>query len=108
MRAHFLLGELRATPDARRALGRLPFDLLCRHAIGEHGLISPEEAQANQLGMQTLGEIVSRYWVDPTDPTRGTVLIRTVATWKSTTIELAGHLSTGRSVAVSGARPTSR
>lgn len=88
MRANFLLGSLKITAEARHVLKRLPYDLLARHAINEHGCITPEEARANHRGMKTLGAIISRYPADPTDPTQGVVVIATAPGWQQTTIEI--------------------
>ena len=88
MYTHFLLGEIRITEPARLALKRIPFDLICRHAINEHGRITDEEAAANAIGMQTLGPIVSRYRLDPTDASSVNVLVKTRATWSETLIAL--------------------
>lgn len=88
MVTNFLLGQLRITPEARSALGRLPYDLLCRHAIGEHGLITDEERQGNAIGLLTLGPIVSRYWLNPTDRSKGKVKVTTASTWHETRVTL--------------------
>lgn len=88
MKANFLLGSLKITAEARQALKRLPYDLLARHAINEHGHISREEALCNRRGMKTLGAIISRYVADPTDPDAGTVLITTRPGWQETRIEI--------------------
>ena len=88
MQTNFLLGELRLSEDARLVLKRLPFDLICRHAINEHGRISKEEQEANEFGMKTLGPIISRYTADPTDPDSKLVVIKTRATWDETMVSL--------------------
>lgn len=88
MQTNFLLGELKITEPARMKLKRLPFDLICRHAINEHGDITERERKANERGMQTLGPIISRYKADPTDPASRRIVIRTHATWSETTVEL--------------------
>jgi len=88
MQTNFLLGELKITEPARMKLKRLPFDLICRHAINEHGEITARERKANERGMQTLGAIISRYKADPTDPNSKRVVITTHATWSETTVEL--------------------
>jgi hypothetical protein len=89
MQTNFLLGELKITDPARLVLRRLPFDLICRHAINEHGQINEEERRANDDGMQTLGPIISRYKADPTDPHSVQVVIQTRATWDETLIDVA-------------------
>lgn len=88
MKSDFLLGTLKITPEARAVLRRLPYDLIARHAVCEHGLISPSERRTNDVGLQTLGRIVSRYRADPTDPQSPFILIVTETTWRETKITL--------------------
>jgi hypothetical protein len=88
MKANFLLGSLKITPEARRALHRLPYDLICRHAVGDYGQITEQERKANELGMKTLGRILSRYSVDPTNPHSPKVRISTEETWRETIVSI--------------------
>jgi hypothetical protein len=88
MRTNFLLGTLLLTNEARMVLKRLPYDLIARHAINEHGDVTTEELTANALSMRSLGVIVSRYKVDPTDPQSKSVRIETDEVWGSTTISI--------------------
>ena len=88
MRTNFLLGELKITECARLALKRIPFDLVCRHAINEHGNITKREAVANLNSLHTMGPIKSRYKADPTNPRSRNVIITTAATWNETLIEI--------------------
>lgn len=88
MYANFLLGNLRITEGARASLQRIPYDLLARHAVNEHGQLSWRETRRNQHAMKTIGEITSRYRIDPTDPRKGSVLIVTQATWDETLVKL--------------------
>lgn len=88
MYSNFLLGSLRITDGARIKLKRIPYDLLARHAINEHGVITKREARSNEMAMNTIGEIMSRYRVDPTDASLGNVVIVTHATWDETLIKL--------------------
>lgn len=88
MQTNFLLGEIKLTEPARIKLKRLPFDLICRHAINEHGSITQDEAKRNAQGMQTLGPIISRYKADPTDPQSPHVVIYTRETWDETVVSL--------------------
>jgi hypothetical protein len=88
MQTNFLLGTLQLTEEARMTLKRLPYDLVARHAINEHGIISTREHKRNVLSMLTIGPIVSRYRADPTDPNSKIVLIRTDKTWGSTLISI--------------------
>lgn len=88
MKTNFLLGELKITELARIVLKRVPYDLVCRHAINEHGLVSKRELEKNLHGMQTLGPIVSRYKADPTNPRTRMIIITTKATWDETVIDV--------------------
>lgn len=88
MQSNFLLGEIKLTPDVRMKLKRIPLDLIARHAVNEHGNISKHEARNNELGMETLGAIVSRYKADPTDPRSPDVVIYTRETWDETVVYL--------------------
>lgn len=88
MQSNFLLGSLRLTEGAKIKLKRVPYDLICRHAINEHGDISRREARSNEMSMKTIGEIVSRYRLDPTDSSQGNIVIVTYATWDETLIKL--------------------
>lgn len=88
MRANFLLGELHITPAARRKLGRMPLDLIARHAINEHGYITQEECERNIQGWLNAGPIKSRYFIDPTNHRAGTVVVETDEGWLNTTVKL--------------------
>ncbi len=88
MQTNFLLGSLQLTTQARMVLKRLPYDLVARHAINEHGLISERERERNELSMKTIGPIVSRYKADPTNPKSKLVRIYTDATWGETLISI--------------------
>lgn len=88
MQTNFLLGALLLTEPARLALKRQPYDLICRHAIGDHGNINQAERGMNEQSLKTLGPILSRYRVDPTDPDSSTVIILTKETWCETLIAL--------------------
>lgn len=85
MQINFLLGALLLTDPARMALKRQPYDLICRHAINDHGLINQAERNMNERSLKTLGSILSRYRVDPTS---GTVIILARETWQETLIAL--------------------
>ena len=86
MQTRFLLGTLKLTETARLALKRQPFDLLCRHAVNEHGRITKEERRQNAESMMVVGPIVSRYKVNPKDPASQDVVITTNQDWSETTI----------------------
>ena len=88
MHSNFLLGTLAISENARLKLKRIPFDLIARHAVNEHGKLSMRERHRNIIGMKTIGEITSRYAVDPTDETQGNVLIVTQSAWHETIVKL--------------------
>ena len=88
MQSNFLLGTLRITEGAKFSLKRIPYDLIARHAVNEHGAVSRRESRSNEMSMKTVGEIISRYTVDPTNPSLGNVMIITHATWDETLIKL--------------------
>lgn len=88
MRSNFLLGTLIVTERARLKLKRTPLDLVARHAVNDHGLATARELRANQLALQTVGQITSRYAVDPTDATQGFVEVITDDSWATTTVKL--------------------
>lgn len=91
MFANFLLGTLSITESAQLKLKRIPYDLICRHAINEHGQLTKRELRRNEINMMTIGEIMSRYRVDPTDNSLGNVVVVTHATWDETLVKLEGE-----------------
>lgn len=91
MRANFLLGTLAITEAAKAKLKRIPYDLIARHAVNEHGQLSMRERRRNLIAMNTIGEITSRYPVDPTDASQGTVLVITQKAWDETLVKLEGE-----------------
>lgn len=88
MYSNFLLGELNVHENVLRVLQREPLDLVARHAICEHGLVSEREREHNAIAIKTGDAIVSRYLIDPTNPARGRVMIVTRKGWDSTTVQL--------------------
>ncbi len=92
MFANFLLGHLRVTEAAKIKLKRLPLDLIARHAVNDHGNITPREAKRNELAMRRTGEILSRYPIDPTDPKQGSVVVITHETWDDTVVCLEDEI----------------
>ena len=88
MKSNFLLGTLKLHDAARIKLKRIPMDLIARHAMQEHGLINNKETKANEAAMKTLGEIKSRYLIDPTDRSKGCVVVITRRTWDETTVKV--------------------
>ncbi len=88
MQTNFLLGTLRITDAARMALKRQPYDLIARHAINEHGDISRSERKNNEKSMKTLGPIISRYKIDPTNKHSRNVVVFTKSTWDETVVTI--------------------
>lgn len=88
MYSNFLLGEIRVPEATKVKLKRIPLDMVARHAINDHGVITALERKRNQLGMKTLGEILSRYMINPLDPSEGYVEITTEEGWGHTTVTL--------------------
>ncbi|MDM0116938.1 hypothetical protein QTI66_32950 [Variovorax sp. J22R133] len=88
MFANFLLGSLHITAAAKAALGRMPLDLIARHAINDHGNLYPREVRTNRTGMRECGRIVSRFPVDPFDKSQGNVLVITSRSWDETVVQL--------------------
>lgn len=88
MRANFLLGELHIPAAVKRKLGRTPLDLIARHAVNDHGYITHEECERNIYGWMNAGPIMSRYFIDPTNPRAGNVVIVTDDGWLNTTVRL--------------------
>ena len=88
MHSNFLLGVLQITEDAKLKLKRIPYDLIARHAVNEHGKLTMREQHRNVIGMKTIGEITSRYAVDPTDESQGNVLVITCSAWNETIVKL--------------------
>lgn len=88
MYANFLLGNLRVTEAAKIKLKRIPLDLIARHAVNDHGNITAREAKLNALALKRTGTIMSRYFIDPTDPKQGSVVVITHETWDDTVVQL--------------------
>lgn len=88
MRSNFLLGALIVDEAVKVKLKRTPLDLIARHAVNDHGLATLRELRSNQHAMQTADEIISRYSVDPTDPSQGFVEVITSESWATTTVKL--------------------
>lgn len=88
MYANFLLGHLRVTEAAKMKLKRLPYDLIARHAVNDHGHITAREAKRNKLALKEVGQIVSRFYIDPTDHKQGSVEVITHETWDDTVVQL--------------------
>ena len=62
----FELGQLVATPGALEVLGELevsPSELVARHAAGDWGTVSAEDARENEFSVREAFRIVSSYSV---------------------------------------------
>lgn len=88
MYSNFLLGTLRISRGAKLKLQRIPYDLIARHAVNEHGALTKKEYVANLAAMKTVGSIMSRYVIDPTDQSKGNVIIITRVAWDETLVRL--------------------
>lgn len=88
MRSNFLLGTLIVDDDVKLKLKRTPLDLIARHAVNDHGVVTVRELRSNQHALQTADAIISRYAADPTDPSQGFVEIVTTESWATTTVKL--------------------
>jgi hypothetical protein len=91
MYANFLLGSLVVTEAAAARLGRAPLDLFARHAVNDHGTLTKDEFTSNMKSMRSMGRIISRFPVDPTDPQSGFVLVETDESWHETVAKLEGE-----------------
>jgi len=88
MLANFLLGHLKITEPAKLALKRIPLDLIARHAMNEHGIVTKREALANEKSMRTVGPIISRYKADPTNQKSVYIIIKTTDHWEETIVSV--------------------
>lgn len=91
--SNFLLGGISTTEKAFAALGRVPLDLVARHAVNEHGLATARELKQNAIAMKTGGPIISRYYIDPTNPRKGKVVVITTKSWGATQVQLETECS---------------
>jgi len=91
MHSNFLLGRLCISEAVQMKLKRMPFDLVARHAINEYGHVSPTERRANTHSMKYVGQILSRYPIDPTNLGEGYVLVITDEDWETTTVKIEGE-----------------
>lgn len=90
MYSNFLLGTLNTTKAAHIKLRhhRDPLYFIALHAINCHGDLTPLERKRNQLGMKYQRRIMSRYYVDPLDPSQGRVIVETDDHWEETVVRL--------------------
>lgn len=88
MYSNFLLGELKISDATRLKLKRTPLDMVARHAINDHGLVTALERKRNQIAMRTAGQILSRYMINPLDPNEGYVEVITEECWGATRVKL--------------------
>lgn len=92
MKSRFALGALRTSQLARRELGRIAYDLICRHALCEHGHISHAEKRANAQSLAHGGRVVSRYRSNPCDDASSWVVVITERGGTHTTVYLESEL----------------
>jgi hypothetical protein len=88
MHSNFLLGSLRITEPAKMSLKRIPYDLIARHAVNDHGRVTNRELRLNSMSMKTAGQIVSRFPIDPRDTSLGFVMVVTHESWDETLVKL--------------------
>lgn len=88
MYSNFLLGELKVSDATKTKLKRTPLDMVARHAINDHGIITALERKRNQLAMRDAGQIISRFMVNPLDPSEGYVEVTTEECWGCTQVKL--------------------
>lgn len=84
----FLLGQLTFDSAVRKLLQRVPLDLVARHAIGDFGMVSPEQRKHNLRAMETGEEILSEYLANPHEPDGPRIRIVTCEGWKNTHLSL--------------------
>ena len=86
MFSNFLLGKLQVDDDVCTILGRVPLDLVARHAVCEFGDVSPRRYRQNLISLAEGDEIRSEYQADPTNPDLGRIRITTASGWGSTNV----------------------
>lgn len=106
MYSNFRLGTLHVSKAVRRRLGRTPLDLIARHAVEDHGLITTREAALNSAAKRSCGAIISRYYIDPCTPAAGTVLVITYVDWTKTRVILEKRCRSSSSSPAQSAPPT--
>ncbi|MGK3274337.1 hypothetical protein ACSLNH_11830 [Comamonas kerstersii] len=88
MFSKFLLGSIKIEDPVREVLGRTPLDLVSRHAVCEHGVVSPRRLKQNALSLSDAGEIQSEYLINPLNPKDGSVLVTTREGWGETVVTI--------------------
>lgn len=93
MKSRFELGPLRTSTQARKALGRIAYDLICRHALCDFGIATEQEQQYNMhaIGGGT-GRVISRYRSDPTANESPPIVVVTETGGLHTTVYLESEL----------------
>jgi hypothetical protein len=83
----FELGQVVATPEALLALPpERVFEILARHLSGDWGELSEADKKENNLSVREGFRILSAYWIDETDTSKGKVWVITEANRSSTCI----------------------
>ena len=57
MHANFLLGTLIYEESVEAAIGRNPLDLIARHAVCDHGIVSRRQKVRNRIALDEHDEI---------------------------------------------------
>lgn len=87
----FLLGRIHVDDEVRRLLGRTPFDMVARHAVCDHGLVSQRRKKLNAIALsdsQGGGDIQSEYIANIAHPEHGRIRIVTTEGWADTYVSL--------------------
>jgi hypothetical protein len=83
----FQPGQVVGTPEALAALGPARvLEILVRHLSGDWGELSEADKKENDLSVREGFRILSAYWIDEADPTKGKVWVITEADRSSTCI----------------------
>lgn len=83
----FELGQVVATPEALQALPpERVLEILARHLSGDWGELSQADKEENNLSVREGFRILSAYWIDEADQSKGRVWVITEADRSSTCI----------------------
>ena len=88
MHANFLLGTLIYEESVEAAIGRNPLDLIARHAVCDHGIVSRRQKVRNRVALDEHDEIVSEYHLNPLHPEDGSIRFTTSAGWGETVVSI--------------------
>jgi len=83
----FELGQVVGTPEALQALApERVLEILARHLSGDWGELSEVDKKENDLSVREGFRILSAYWIDEADQSKGKVWVITEADRSSTCI----------------------